>query len=207
MRFAQCSNHNGSRRSGLGTALALVMLFSLVLGCGCRSYQAGFLAHPQIDSIAVGPFENRTQEATFGPRLRAAMAEAIMRDGSLALEDYDAAETVVHGQIVAMNSRRIASSSGGKISLLEEDGGQELEDHLSDYQKEQRGTLYRLSVEVTFQVIVPRQNGRIIIGPQTVTGEGSYPGTPDMDVGRSEAIKQASNDAARQIVAAITEAW
>lgn len=173
--------------------LAGALVFAAGLA-GCKSYQAGFLSHPQIDSIAVGPFENATPDATLAATLRSRLAEAFMRDGSISLEDYDAAETVVRGRVVGVRSRQVAAIKGD-------------DSQLSDYQSEYRGAVYRVYLVVEFEVIVPRQNGRAIIAKKRVTGEADYPNTPDVDVARSAALNQAANDAARQIAAAITEAW
>ncbi len=180
--------------STCGRLARLAMLLMAVAAGGCRHYQVGFLPHPELQSIAVGPFANQTTEPALSVDLRSRLAEALMRDGSLRVDSLDQARVVLDGTIVGLRSRQIAAVKGNQ-------------DELSDYQAEYRTALYRMAVVVRFSVVANGEERRQIIAEQSVVGEADYPNTPDLEVARGEAIKQAVNDAARQIAAAIVEAW
>lgn len=161
---------------------------------GCKNYQRGQISHPQIDSVAVGSFENKTEWPTLGTNLKSKVTERVMTDGSLFLTSADNADVLIRGRVVKVDFQQLAS--------IKED-----EDQLSDYQAHYRGAIYRVNLEVIYEVISPKLGNKVIISAAKVVGQGSYPKTVDMGIGRDEAMRQATAAAAKQIVAAVTEAW
>lgn len=161
---------------------------------GCQSYRIGFTSHPDVDSVAVGTFENRTTEAALATVLRAKISEAVMRDGGIKLARKGQAESLLRGKVVGVRSRRVAA-----VKRDENEAG--------DYQSDYRSAVYRAYVVVKFELVSMANPGDVLMPEGTVTGEADYPNTPDLSVARDEAVKQAAADAARQIAAAVTEAW
>ncbi|MDT8391831.1 MAG: LPS assembly lipoprotein LptE [Lentisphaeria bacterium] len=165
-----------------------------VFCAGCARYQRGTISHPQIDSAAVGLFENKTEWPTLGTSLRSKVAEMVMTDGSLVLTGADTADVVIRGKVVNVRFEQLISVKGD-------------DNQLSDYQAEYRGAVYRVTLDVVYEVISPKLGNKVIIPATKAVGQGTYPKTVDMGIGRDEATRQATAAAARQIVAAVTEAW
>lgn len=172
-------------------------VFSVIVAvfcAGCKNYQWGEVSHPQIDSIAVGGFKNTTDWPALGTSLKSKVSEMVMTDGSLQLLGADHADLLVRGTVVQATFSQLASIKGD-------------DNQLSDYQDTYRGAVYRVKLEIRYEVISPKLGHKVIIPATRIVGEGTYPRTVDMAMGRDAAMRQATVDAARKIVAAVSEAW
>ena len=165
------------RLSCIATGIAFA-LGTWVAAVGCRSYHWDNVMHPQIQTIAVGEAANPTDEPSLAILLRKALAEQVMRDGSVTLATRDAADVVIQSRIISYDIPRISAVD-----------------------------MYEVSVTVAYEVVIPSQGGRVVIPEKSVTGTVQFPETPDLNINRQSGLQQAVNQAALKIIASITEAW
>jgi hypothetical protein len=179
-------------RSFLYRGLALAGLALLLQATsGCRHYQRGSLAHPQLKSIAIGDVENRTQEPALGPVLKQKLPARFMTDGSLQVLPRDEADAVVITRILAVELR-------GKGSNQVETG--------DTAQRIYRSSIFGARVRVAYRVIAAR-NGAPLLAEQIVEGNASFTVEIDPTVTREKALATALADAADNVVTGVTEAW
>mgnify|MGYP002642230095 CR=1 FL=1 len=178
------------RRIG-GALLAVALLAGTV---GCRSYQMGDLMHPQIESIAVGSFQNDTDEARLGSLLQSKLAEQLMVDGSVNVAAATNADAILQGKIVSYAINQLASSR------IREKTNRDRESDA--YQP----AIWRATVTVEFELVRPGSTEALLTKSRT-TGYADLSRFPDLNVSRQEGLKLAVNDAATRVTSAVTEAW
>ena len=165
--------------------LPLFSLCALILaGCG---YKAGSLMHPQIKTVAVAPVVNETLTYNAAPQVRALLCERFQTEGSLKLVDEKKADCIVYARIVDFKYTQISwSNVVGNDELLPNEWG--------------------VSVTIEYSVMMPGRAAPLV-RKRKVTGNTTFMSGPDLEVSRTNAIRQAAFDAAKKIVANITEAW
>ncbi len=175
-----------------------LVLLGLAAACllptGCASYRVGSALHPQINSLAVGAVTNSTREPGLGIVLRRKLTEELTVDGSASLTTTDRADAVVNTRIVSCVARTIAATSKRDDAARDRDR--------DTYQ----AAIHRAEVRVEFDAVMPGRAGPVV-SSQQVRGTADFSHLPDLHVARDDAFEQALNDAARKIVAALTEAW
>ena len=174
--------------------IGLICLAALAGATGCRSYHWGSLMQPQVKTIAIGMFQNPTEEPTLGPVLRRKLAEQFMTDGSLRVTDSERADAVVRGRIVACRFQATARSKTRDDRAL------------ADERDAYQPTAFQAEVEVEFEVIVPGRD-KPLVSQRRVIGKGNFTRLPDLEVPRQEGVGLALNDAAIKVVSSVTEAW
>jgi len=189
------------RRKTLSNRVAL-RRFALVGAClaalaglpGCRSYRCGSIMHPQINTLAIGAFQNATEEPRIAPLLRGKLAEQFMTDGSLKVTTLDKADAVIRGRILHYGLRQVAAAKTRDSASRDRDS--------DAYQT----TIFRAEVRVEFEVVIPGRE-RSVVSAKQVLGTADFSRLPDLNVARREGLGQAANDAARRMVVAVAEAW
>lgn len=173
---------------------ALLALIAAGSG-GCSHYGMGFIPHPQISTVAIGRFENQTDEPALAVILRKQLAEQFSTDTALRLAESDQADVLVRGKIIAYELNRESAAK------LRDD----------DEQPENRSTyatsIFNVKVTVEFETVIPSRNNARVIPRKRVVGDGDFNQMPDLNVSRQMGLQQALHDAATQIVYSITEAW
>ena len=168
----------------------------MMAAAGCTSYHCGSLMHPQFKTVAVGDFYNKTQEAGLTVCLRQGLAESFMTDGSLKLVAPETADAVLQGRILKYQMRSIG------YRYINED------DDASEYRNSYQSNLYQVEVTVEFELVIPDPKQPVLVlEKRTVRGIAEDGKLADQTVARDEALRRATKDAARQVVAAVTEAW
>jgi len=173
----------------------LTSLVLLGLATGCLSYRSGSVMHPQVETIAVGDVGNVTDEPALALLLRRKLAEHIMRDGSLKLVSADVADVVIDAEV---RRYRVARSAAARARD---------DENLPENRTAYRTAIYNVAVDVDVALLLPSQDGRQLLPERRIRGRADFPELPDQDITRQSGLQQAVNDAAAQIVAAITEAW
>jgi len=178
---------------------AVLLLFAAVAGSlslfsGCTSYNWGFVSHPQIKTIGISEFENKTDHPSLAILLRKKLAEHVMRDGSLRLTDCEDADITLKGAI-----RNYEFGRAGAAEIRDEE---DLPDNRSAYQT----SIYSAKVKINYSTMIPSQN-KTLMSDWSVTGKADFPEMPDLTISRQSGLQQALNDAAKQMVSSITEAW
>ena len=163
---------------------AAAALALLVPGCG---YRVGSIMHPQIKSIAIPPVTNETLAYNVGPQMRALLCEAFQQDGSLQLKRESNADCILYARVTYISFSQVAWSNNNVD-----------EDYLP--------TEWRVNLSVEYSVVIPGEL-KPLINKRSTTGSARFMTGADMEAGRMSGIRQASYDAARKIVAQVTEGW
>ena len=174
--------------------MVLILAGGFVGLSGCRHYQWGTLMHPQVGSLAVGTFANKTMDASCAALLRGRLAEAVSREPGVVLLPPDQADAIIEGTIVSVRQRRLA-----RAEVRHE---RERENDSDAYQS----VLYRLEITLEYRVRIA-DSEKMLIEKRKVVGTTDLGRWPDQQVMRSDALGRALGDAAERMVASITEAW
>jgi len=158
---------------------------------GCQSYRSGSLMHPQVRSVALGVFENRTDQPDAGTVVRGAVARQFTADGSVRLADRRRADTLLVGRVLAFRTERVAVAKRRSERDRDRD--------------EYQSTLFRAQLTVEFELHL--SSGRTVLDTRQVVGETEFSPLPDLSVARREALRHAANAVAVKLVAGVTEAW
>ena len=148
---------------------------------------------PEFDSMAIGKLENNTREARGATYLKDKLAEQIMSDPDVKLLQPNKADIVIEAKIADITFSAAASAK------IRDEG--DTPDELGTYST----TIFRTYVDIDYRVLDAK--GNTAMDWTRVRGEADFPETPDLNINRQAAFKQACNDAALRIVSAITEAW
>lgn len=177
-----------------------VLVAGLLIVCcsGCMQYRMGFLKHPQMKTVAIGDFENQTDEPAMAILLRKKLAEQFSTESAMQLAGADNADIVVQGKIQSYSTERSAAAK-----IRDED---ELPDERSAY----RTNIYKVKLRVDFETVVPGRTGGGHNAPlisRSIVSEGSFSEMPDLHTSRRIGLQQALREAASRIVTSVTEAW
>ena len=162
-----------------------VLAALLTGGCG---YQIGFIGHPQIRSVAIAPVVNETVAYNVASEVRGLLCERFMSDGTLKLEDIKKADCIVYARVTDI--------------LFSEISWSDVDDKDEIYLPNE----WRVSMTIEYSVILPGRN-EPLLASRTASGSADFQTGPDMEIGRRNGIRQAAYDAARNVVAGVTEAW
>lgn len=164
--------------------LQAAFLTALFSGCG---YQAGSIMHPQVKSIAVAPVTNETLEPNASAYMRQSLAEQFEFDNSLEVKGLDAADCVIYGRILKVETTTISFDS-------------------SNNQQSYVPAEFTLKLTFEFAVIIPGRS-KLLINTREVIGEAKYQVAADHDIARRRGIQQACRNAAQKVVIYTVEAW
>lgn len=182
------------RQVSANTLLRPVLLAATVaLLAGCQ-YRWGALAHPQIQSMAVGRIENSTRDPQLGGLFRAKLAERIMTDGSLRLVPADEADAILEATVQSVQFSAVAATRQRDRTASQR--------RSDEYQT----SLYRATITIQVTALAPGKETPLLAS-RTITGVGDFNALPDLQVARQGAYDLALRDAAAKAVAEITEAW
>ena len=154
----------------------------LVGGCG---YDLGPIGHPQLKTVAVAPVINETLSYNAAAQMRALICERFTTDGTMKLVSLSEADCIVYARVTKVNL------SGSNWSSNNE-----------QYQANE----WNCSVEVKYSVILPGR-GKPLIADAGTSGSSTFSAGPDIEGSRINGVRQAMYDAAKTIVATVTEAW
>ena len=150
-------------------------------GCG---YSCGPMGHPQLKTIAVAPVTNETLSYNAAAQMRNLLCETFTTDGSLKLVGLNKADCIVYASVAKMKMTEIDWSDEDNLQANE----------------------WRCTVTVKYSVILPGR-GKPLISDASVSGSSDFVSGPDLEGSRLNGMRQAMYDAAKKIVANITEAW
>jgi hypothetical protein len=165
----------------------LLPLFCIVLfsaGCG---YNVGKISNPQIETIAFAPIKNECYLPNMSEYMRNALAEAFQVDGSYKVRSMYDADCILYGRITEtkVTAVDIRSAAGGTIFTTRE---------------------FNMAITFEFTLVIPGQ-ADALVQTTSVTGNAQYAVPVDQFTAQQNGIKQASWDAANQVVWSCAEAW
>ena len=158
---------------------------------GCAGYRQGTLSHPDLKSVAIGEIRNASQTPHLETYLRQHLAERFSADGTLRLVSLEDADCVVVAEVASYD---IAGIAERRVASSEEE------------QRINRTTSFRSDVRVNWRLDIPDAK-QPLLKPRKTVGRGTFPERLDPTQAQQAGLKQATYDAARQIVSAVTEGW
>ena len=165
---------------------AMFSCLLLIIFCAGCGYKAGFIKHPQLDSIAVAPVINETEIYNAASDMRMMMSEVIMQDGTFKLANLRDADAILY-----MTVQNIAFSEAARATVKN--------------QREYRPDEWNALVNVSYKLIIPGQGKPLLSGNRT--GQIRFQAGADVESGRLKAVRQACFEAAKKVVYAIAEGW
>ncbi|MBE6376856.1 MAG: hypothetical protein IKD23_03255 [Lentisphaeria bacterium] len=166
----------------------ILVLFAAaaLFASGC-AYRFGSLSHPQLQSVAVAPVINDTLAYNASALLRGLLNECIVTDGAMKLESMKQADCIIYAKITKVDYLALDYATiNGEDSFLANE--------------------WKCTVTVQYSVILPGR-GKPLISNHAVSGTSKFLNGPDMETSRQNALRQSCFDAAKTIVAELTEGW
>ena len=160
-----------------------VLTASILFLCGC-GYRIGSLMHPQINTIAIAPVVNETVAYNIAPQVRSLLCETFQQDGSLQLRRESNADCILYARVTSIKFNSSTWSS--------------------TYDDENYvPTEWKVTVSIEYSVVIPGDLKPLKKGK--ASGSSVFMTGADMETGRTNGIRLASYDAAKQIVHRVTE--
>ena len=165
----------------------LLLICSIALLSGSCGYNIGTIKNPQINSIAISPIKSDAKLPNMAEFMRSALTEAFQVDGSYKVSNVYDADCILYGNIIdaKITAVDIRSGTGGVIFVT---------------------TQFSMAITFEFTVVIPGQ-ADALVKPTTIRGTTQYSIIVDQFTSQQNGIKQASWNAANQVVWACTEAW
>ena len=162
-----------------------------VLICLVSCYHLG--TPGDLKKISVGTIENQTEEPAAAACLNQSLREQLGIRPGLRNSSEEHSEYLLNAKVTNFKSQSIARA---------EIRNRNDRDHKEDaYQS----VLHRIEMTVTYTVSKTADNGREAFFSGKVIGRGDVPRIHDRNLTLQEAIRQAANDAARQITDALAD--
>ncbi|MBU0678268.1 MAG: hypothetical protein KJ626_09115 [Verrucomicrobia bacterium] len=161
-----------------------VVTVALALLNGCVGYRLGSMLPADIRTVYVPTFANETDEPLLEVDTTRATISRIQRDGSLKIADAETADAILKVRLIAYDLAPL-SYDGDKKTLVNE---------------------YR-AVLTTSVVLVRRTTNKVLAEDPSVQGETTFEFGGDLTSAKRQALPEASEDLAHDIVERIVEAW
>ena len=163
--------------------LAIIILASVVFGCGYRVMGRGGTFPDGITSLAIAPLENQTKEANLGAIFVSALRSEFIFRREVEIVTEQKAQAFLQGAITSITTRSIA------------------------YDQEGRAIEHR--VTITLDLVLLRQgNNAILWRGDKITGSWEYKASSDVMVNegrKNEAIRKIAADLSEKIYIMIKE--
>ncbi len=163
----------------LAPLLLLPLLYS-----GCAGYRLGSMLPRDIRSVHVPIPRNLTEEPRLETELSNAVLAQLQRDGSLAITDGTTADATLHIEVTRLTLEPLSRDADNRA----------------------RPNEYRILLDAQVELIRKR-DGAALVRSGTLQGRSTFEFAGDLSSARRAALPAASEDLARHIVSAVTEAW
>lgn len=172
----------GSRgRLAVAIAMASVLLGTL---SGCVGYRVGSMLPPDIRSVYVPVFINRTGEPQIETETTRATIEALQVDGSFKVAAEDQADAILYVTLLRYDLAPIVYETDRRITATE----------------------YRLVLTASV-VLKRRSDGSVLVNVSPVTGDWTFPVAGDLTTSKVEGLPAVARELAKYIVTRISESW
>jgi hypothetical protein len=155
---------------------------SLVLG-GCAGYQLGNMLPPDIRSVHVPVFVNKTDEPRIEVETTRATISEFQKDGSLDVLPESRATAVLE---VTLKTYELLPVS---------------------FERDSRRSPNEYRAVITAEVVFRRRGETSALLERTVKGENEFTFVGDMASAKRSALPQAAKDLAYDIVKSVTDIW
>ncbi|MBI2437414.1 MAG: hypothetical protein HYV36_01175 [Lentisphaerae bacterium] len=160
--------------------LALVLLASLP---GCVGYRLGSTLPPDVKSISVRLFINKSNEPLVEIDATSATVAEFQKDGTLRILSADEADLLLETTLDALTLTPLRYSESDKSKPNE----------------------YRLTLHASF--VLKRAATREVMSEASVIGESTFAFIGNLTSSKRAAIPLASEDLAKRIVEKVVETW
>ncbi|HEY8240524.1 MAG TPA: LptE family protein [Kiritimatiellia bacterium] len=160
-------------------ALASAATFS-----GCAGYHLGSMLPPDVASVYVPTFVNKTKEPLLEVDTTGATIEELQKDGSLKVADADTADAILEVTITEFDLSPVSFRREEETAARE----------------------YRMTISVAY-VLRRRSDGSIVTESQRVSGDATFALIGNMSSSKLSGIPNASADLAHKIVEQLVETW
>ena len=168
-----------SRTAALAGISALVLTLA-----GCCGYRLGTSLPPNISSVHVKPFGNRSGEPDLETAVTGATVREFQRDGSLRMANADEADAIVE-----------ATVTGSTLEPLR-------------YARTRAAETTEFRLILTADVVLKdRKTGKILSARPGLTGKTTFTPAGDLASAKRQAIPNAARDLAHAVVGAVVETW
>lgn len=166
-------------RISIGAAAAVAVLAL----SGCAGYRLGATLPPEIKSVHVPTFINRSGEPQLDTEATRAATQEFQRDGNLRLASADQADSIL------------------RVTLTQF----KLEPLRYDRNDTKRPMEYR--IRITAELVLEKAGSKATVVKQTVSGEALFDYAGDLTSAKMRATPTACRDLAHHIVSAVVEYW
>jgi hypothetical protein len=171
------------RRFGSRVGAVVLLAAAALCSGGCVGYRVGSTLPPNIRSVHVPTFVNRSGEPEVDTMATRATIDELQRDGTLTVSSRQSADTILEVTIVKFKLQPVRYSSGRA--------------------KTAREYRARIAVNLVFKL---KRSGEVL-RKKRVEGEATFETGSDLSLAKRRAIPLAARDLAHDIVEAVVEAW
>ena len=150
---------------------------------GCIGYRLGSTLPPDIKTIYVPLFANKSREPLIENQATAATIAELQKDGTLKVVNVERADVVLECTLTSVS-----------LSPLRYDRSDPT-----------RANEYRLTIAAT--CVLQRIRTKEILSEVSVIGEATFPFVGNLVTAKQSAMPRASEDLAKRIVEKVVEAW
>ena len=156
----------------------------LALLSGCAGYRLGSMLPPDIKTIYVPTFINKTTEPQLELDTTRYALQEFRKDGSLKLADTNAADAVLQVKLTDYRIIPLQYSNSRMTAATE----------------------YRITLYASI-VLTRKHDGKVIVEHPRCYGEGTFPVIGDLSSSKRTGLPIAAKDLAHDIVQKVTEVW
>jgi hypothetical protein len=168
----------------LSATLVLAALVGMTGLTGCAGYRLGSMLPPDIKSVYVPTFVNKTKEPLLEVETTSATIEEFQVDGSLKIADANTADAVLEVTLVDFDLDPISFRKDEETAARE----------------------YRMNITAT--VVLRRTSDNVIVAEAPrVVGDTTFQLLGNLTSSKLRALPAASEDLAHKIVEQVVETW
>ena len=169
-------------RTSLLRGLACIALATSLTGCA--GYQLGTMLPPDIKTVHIPTFVNRTSEPRIEFDTTQAAIQEFQRDGSLKVAGPDQADALLKVELGEYKIEPVA------------------------YTKEQRTKAREYRITMTAAILMTRRSDdSVVVESPRVRGEAVFPVAGDLSSSKLVGLPSAAEDLAHNIVEKVVEVW
>jgi hypothetical protein len=163
----------------------IVFLACAALLQGCVGYRLGSMLPPDVKTVFIPTFINKTTEPLVDVETTRATTRQVQLDGSLKLAAEQEADTILEVTVHGYDLSPIAYDKGRQRTLADE---------------------YRLTLTASV-LLKRRMTGEIIVENPSVRGDVTFEVGGSLAASKRNALPGAADDLGRRIVRQIVEVW
>lgn len=162
----------------------VLCLIACTFMSGCLGYRIGSALPPDIQTVFVPAFANRSGEPELEAETTSAVIRELQRDGTLKVTGPDDADVRLEVTLIGYRLQPLRYSEERPTETTE----------------------FRLTLEANV-ILWKQETGTIVTSNGFVQGESTFEVTGDMSADKLDALPAAAADLAHDIVETVVEAW